>query len=407
MLALLRSVITKEPAPPPGADWAGIAAEAAAHRVAPVVYRAALTLPPGAMPAPELLAAWKQDVMAAGMRQMRKELCLAQINKAMAAAGVKAILLKGVVLARLYPSTVDREMVDADILVPGGEMERAAGALTGLGYTFSDQLSGDNEDTYINGILNVELHARPWEESSGERFEKLDSVGAGVFADAVRVEEGGDRYWTLRPQDMVFYLVYHMVKHFFVCGIGARYLSDMALYVNRYHAEINWEKFWRDIGLLGYGTFTKSFFYLCEAYLGMDTAGIEMPGLSPGEIAAAEAMLADMAEGGHSGARTMVRYKAGRVLRIYYENENTKMPRSRLEMLRRVFFPSRGELNNMKTVRGEKPKNLASAWFWHIGFLFDRWRGRKQERCPMRERLGCAQKRLDMLHGLGLVKGKP
>ena len=405
MLRLLNSVTNdiQPPLPPLQTDWDEVYEEANAHRLLPLIYRKTMELSDVNRPENATVLQWKRNVVEDGLKQMYQNSYLQQVLERMESEGIRVLLLKGLTLACLYPQVADRETVDADFLVPEESRERAADVFRSLGYEFMAEGSNDNEDTYTNGVLKMEMHTRLWEESAGERFEKLNALGIGHISDAVGISVDGKIIWTMPPQETIFYLMYHMIKHFFVCGIGVRYLSDVTLYVKHYSKDIDWGKFWRDIELMGYTSFTRCMLYLCAEHLGMDLESVAMLAISEEEISTAEKLLEDMAEGGHNGRRTLVRYKAGRVLRIYYENEDSKLPRSKLEILKRLFFPNREELANRKTMQAEYSKVIVVAWFQNLAFLYRRWRELRKERCSISSRVNCAQERLGLMHGLGLI----
>lgn len=407
MLQLLKSAIWGIEPPPPSEEieWSALYEEAEAHRVLPVIFRESAMLPILAQNGGETISnQWKGKVFAAGLRQMQQNHCLCAVIEKFEEESIKAVLFKGALLAKLYSNAADRETVDADILIDECDMTSAMSVLEEMGYVHYGEQSSDNEETFSNGELTLELHTRLWEEAEGDRYTRLCSLNIGLPENSVRASVLGKSVWTLNPQDMLFYMIYHMVKHFFVCGIGARYLSDLTLYINHYADEIDWSRFWRETDSLEYTTFAKIFIYLCKKYMGLREDCVEAPEMSADDVVLAEDMLLDIAEAGHNGRRSLVRYKAGRVLRIYYENEDITVPRSKVEIIRRVFFPSRSELKNRRTVSKMYSRISIVAWFQNLLYFYSRWKESRQQRCSLNERISCAQNRLFLLNELDLVK---
>ena len=118
LLTLLRNAIFEQSsALPVSPDWPVLMQQARIHGVEPLVYDAALRLPPEQAPDKALATQMKQVCL---YQMQRQTIWLPRIQTAVEAlrkAGVEPVLLKGFGLAELYPKPYLRSWGDADIWV--------------------------------------------------------------------------------------------------------------------------------------------------------------------------------------------------------------------------------------------------------------------------------------------------
>jgi hypothetical protein len=160
--------------------------------------------------------------------------------KALNAAGIPALPLKGICLAlRYYDDIAARYAGDIDLLVPRAEVDRADDVLRGLGYlrvaNKTRTVVGESfeEDTdyrlhyiYISrdGVpleLHFQLHNNP---------DVLAVDVAGVIAEGMSVAVGGTRL-PIMPDDLQFvFLATHGARHEWV---RLQWLCDIAVMMKR------------------------------------------------------------------------------------------------------------------------------------------------------------------------------
>lgn len=404
MLELLYSAIHRQPppSPPAGLDWHELYQEARAHMIDSVLFSLVEQLPAGSKPEDALLLEWKGVAFSRGLHQMRQEAALKALLDRIAAENLRVLVLKGITLSALYPEPHSRTTCDIDLLASEEQLLSVEAVLRELGYAHNPEASSDNVKSYSRDGVAIELHLRLWEENIGERYHLLSSLEIDGPERHQKATVRGVELWTLPPQSALFYLMYHMIKHFFVCGIGVRYLADITLFVEAHGHQLDWSEFWRQAELLGYTAFCRSLFLLCVRWLGMPDAPFEGAKPSMKEEQASNRLLEDILSGGHGGRKTLVRYKAGRVLRIYYENETKKMPKGKLAILRSLLFPKRAELENHRTEQVRFSGFLPFAWIQHLFYLLRR-NYQSQQQCSIRDRVQCAQDRLALLGQLDLI----
>jgi hypothetical protein len=106
------------------ADW---------HRLSPALFTT-LRATEG-VPAP-VMSALERAYLANAARGMFIRDSVARVIGTLDEADVRSLLLKGAALVEtVYPDPAEREMIDVDVLVPADQLDRAAAALTALGYS--------------------------------------------------------------------------------------------------------------------------------------------------------------------------------------------------------------------------------------------------------------------------------
>ena len=186
--------------------------------------------------------------------------------------GIKAVVLKGYVLAALYPDLFLRYSSDLDIKLSPEDKERVHEVLTHrLGFSFNEADSKNNVKLYYHNGLLIEAHYTLWEDYHGDNIdilikEKLDDSDTLIKAqitDDITV-------WTLGPTEHLILQMFHIIKHYIVEGIESRYLIDISLFVNRYKADIDFQRVFRVFKEMKFDNFCAVYFSKCIDYFGMD-----------------------------------------------------------------------------------------------------------------------------------------
>jgi hypothetical protein len=158
-------------------------------------------------------------VAAGRLMQRHQQQGMAQVLGAFAGAGLRAVVLKGPVLAeRLYGDPALRYSCDLDILIGHDEFDAASALLESLGYHPRSGPAGRYERAHMQNVTfyhaelpMVELH-----------FHLLVEFGVTIGAEdclkrvlPYRGKDGTPCY-ILSPEDEVFYLCLHAIHHEFV-----------------------------------------------------------------------------------------------------------------------------------------------------------------------------------------------
>jgi hypothetical protein len=237
-------------------DARGLVAEAGRHGLSGLVQHALATAGAALEPGPgEQL---RRDALgvAAGAIKMKRLLGLSL--DALAARGLRPVVLKGVPLAeRLYGDAAYRASTDVDLWVRPAEVPAAEQALLGLGLRRGGTSAHQIE---LHGELGmVELHVHP-----GAPFG--DILEGGPLRDrAVETSAGGRSCLRLAPDDELLYLAIHASNHLLQ---RLAWLYDLKL-LARTEPALDWERLVRTAGDAGMAGLTFYALDACARLLGV------------------------------------------------------------------------------------------------------------------------------------------
>ena len=230
------------------ADWERLLALALQHGVAPVVYsrlkERGLILP--SRIADEL----RQIYLASAARNMHLFHELGEILRALQAAGVPVIPLKGACLAEaVYGNIALRPMDDVDLLVKPGHIAEALGILRLLGYLpdhpfdpIAEQAIGPHMPPIsAPGGVTVELHWTIVYPGYHARFGNEDLEG--LWSRVTPATIGGVSVLMFSPTDLLLHVCMHVSAQHRFDDMGLRAFLDMAQVCRRHGDAIDWKAF--------------------------------------------------------------------------------------------------------------------------------------------------------------------
>ncbi len=204
--------------------------EAERHGLGPLVLDALRAS--DLLPAP-LAARAARELAVARLRTARLEADLAAALRALAAAELPAVALKGPLLARrLYPEPALRLSSDLDLLVTPAALERAVAALVAAGW-HEPAVPVQRHLRRHFAHLHLERPGGPLLEL---HFHIDAAVGRELPADVLlararrAVGPQGAPAWVLAPEDELVTLALHALKHGFA---RLAWLYDLALFLRR------------------------------------------------------------------------------------------------------------------------------------------------------------------------------
>lgn len=332
-----------------GERWQSLARLAQAHKVLPLIFQS-LSTQSGAM---EALAPCRPAVRSAVMLQTRKTHDFLALAEGLRAAGIRALVVKGIVCRSLYPQPDLRPSSDEDLLVPPEQYEAAQKVLEEYGMTCTKIRSGDHERDYgMEGSpLFVELHRdlfSPEEPACSGWNRYFDSV----FDRAEEQEIQGTPVLTMGPTDHMLYLLLHAFKHFIHSGVGIRQLCDICLYAQARSGEISWPRILEISRELRAEGFVRGVFALGRQYLNLNPAGCPEDGPDP------EALLADILGAGIYGSATQARLHSGNMTL----KAVTDGPGGRGPALLGALFPDSRKLEDRYPYLKKRPWLVPVAW---------------------------------------------
>ena len=191
----------------------------------------------------------RQTIAVVGQQARRTQLFL-QLYRSLLDAGLKPLVLKGIVCRSLYGDLADyRPSVDEDFYIPPDQVEVCRQVLDRNGWALTSheesldikekvpEIIFDDKDR----LLHLELHPSLFKEE-GQRLERYTQYFQDVEKRAVTVTIEGQPVYTLGITDHYLYLFLHLAKHFSGNGVGIRQIMDLMVFACAYDDQIDWEK---------------------------------------------------------------------------------------------------------------------------------------------------------------------
>lgn len=204
-------------------------------------------------------------------RRVKETVRSLNVNKMLGeleAAGYKPVVIKGAVLADLYPDSMLRESVDTDLFFENeADCDRAVSYLLAHGAAVKElNAAGKHSSVKYPGVGTVELHRRLYDDIGNEQM---------IFRPLERVSlRGGRSVLTLGKTDTLKFVFCHMLHHFLFSRCDLKQICDILLYMRKYRAEIDAVELRRFLEKIGFW----------RAFATVVGAGIEYLGFESGEL---------------------------------------------------------------------------------------------------------------------------
>lgn len=223
-------------------EWQRLFAMARIHQVLPLFYDAVYPYIPEEAAA--LGAEVRKNVRFQVMRQTVKTCEFLEVNRALAEAGVRPLVVKGLICRSLYPNPDARPSGDEDILIPETVFPVCHRILLDSGLATGEPAPESVWEVPYRkdgSPLYIELHKHLFPPESGA-YGDLNRFFDGVHERAAEEEIQGNRVYTMDPTDHLLYLILHAFKHFLHSGFGIRQVCDIILFADRYGCRVDWQR---------------------------------------------------------------------------------------------------------------------------------------------------------------------
>ncbi|MDO4331930.1 MAG: nucleotidyltransferase family protein [Eubacteriales bacterium] len=313
-------------------DWQELLELASIHHVYPMIYEQVYRSEQfAALPVQTRQAARKKMISTVTVQTMRTDAFLKQYER-LVKAGVKPLVIKGLICRELYSRPDYRMSSDEDLLVQREEFAGCDRILLADGFCsdWKAPQAGAQQDlpqevSYLNRETGVylEVHTALFskDENRRGRYADLNEAFQDVFARAQAIEIQGVTVYTMDNTDHFLYLLVHALKHFLHAGVGIRQLCDMLLMARQMEKSIDWDDLKARMKKLGIFQFFMSLIEIGEKYLGFSCDSIRR--ISAGEdCMPCEEMLEDILQGGIYGSSTMARTHSANMTLAAAEHRN-------------------------------------------------------------------------------------
>jgi hypothetical protein len=210
--------------------------------------------------------------------QTRKTGEFLQLYRTLRLAGVKPLVVKGIICRNLYPQPDYRASSDEDVLIPKGQFNLCHETMLAFGMETSEEPERFDRMYEIpygkkGSPIYIELHKQLFPPES-DAYGGLNTYFEGIFDRAVTEEIGGAAVLTMAPTDHLFYLICHAFKHFLHGGFGIRQVCDIVLFARHYGNEIDWYQVLQSCESIRADKFTAALFGIGERHLDL---AVELP----------------------------------------------------------------------------------------------------------------------------------
>lgn len=271
--------------------------------------------------------------------------------------GLNPIVFKGPIISSLYDNSYERVFSDIDILVKEEEYTAIKEKMVGRGYNCYKQK--DNVDVLTKGVCVIELHKRIWEDFSGDKISKLESLGVTDPRTFITKKIYDVDVLTLGYTQQLIYYVYHFVKHFVLEGTNIRSLVDFTYYINAEYEKIDFNMFWSAMDALGYTYFISNVFDYCIRKFNMKSIILK----SRTNENVEECIVEDLLVCGRYKEEDNSHWDLMRYMSDYLCNSTNK---KKFQIQMQVLFPKNDFLNEKYSYAKKYPFLLPIAYFHRV-----------------------------------------
>lgn len=211
----------------------------------------------------------KNIVIRSSSNQIITEQYLINVIEELNKANIRFMILKGVILAKLYPHPEYRYTADADIHIAPNDLSSVQKIMTDMGYEHKYSNTVKYDYSYILDGVHIEIHTRLFEDFYDKHSKILEEYKLDSFARTMNYNVLEKEILSLCPNEFLIYNICHMTKHFVDSGINLRHLTDITILINSYIGELDIEYIMTFFKKIKLNEFVKYTLRFCNKYLGM------------------------------------------------------------------------------------------------------------------------------------------
>lgn len=268
---------------PKGIDWGQMFTLTNEQAVMGIVMDGMERLKEKTIPSRDMKMKWIGISMKIARQNQRINGTLGRLWTQFHKMGFSPVLMKGQAFAANYPVPLHRQSGDIDIYFKHrGECEKAvawAKIIDMEAASSSENVRERKHFTFMIDGVTVELHYymclfdsprlhRRLQEIIDEEFDKEESFSVAIE---------GRAYETVPPTLSLLHQIIHISRHLLEAGIGLRQVCDMALYIDKYHTQIDAIRLQEYLEELQLSTIAAALGDLLVCCFGLDRRKIPFP----------------------------------------------------------------------------------------------------------------------------------
>ena len=340
-------------------DWKRIYQLSRIHYVSALLYQTLSDLKLTEALEPALEKSWAASTVSILYQQVRNTASLTEIYDRFLQAGIRPLVVKGLVSRSLYKHPDLRVSSDEDLLVPRQDFYKADAVLQQAGYVPcqppEEHLLDDlQEITYKNPAtpLVLEMHINLFGKRNNWRVDG-NTLFEHCFQTSQAHEIDGRQIFSLSHTDHALFLLLHLYKHLMVCGAGIRQILDFALYARRYGDKIDWAYLIQCAKHLHAYKVLQAIVNIIHNYFHVEPKKLHVPPSVVDPALDPDPLLEDMLTGGVYGHATRERLHASTLLSANFDSRTGKLG---------MLFPGRRRLVEGYPYVSKHPYLLPVAW---------------------------------------------
>lgn len=385
-------------------EWLELFQTAQKHHVLPMIYEAVFRCPAARKADPQIFLPYKQRSVHAVTLQTMKTSEFYGLYQHLCKAGVKPLVVKGLICRNLYPQPDYRISGDEDVLIPADQFALCHEAMLSYGMETVGK-EQDVETAYEvpykkpGSTLYIELHRSlfpPQSDAYGEfnhYFEQVHQRAIEIPVDGVPIE-------TMDYTDHLFYLICHAFKHFLHSGFGIRQICDIILFANTYGSEIDWIHMQKQCREIHADLFSAALFQIGQKYLTFDPQRACYPREWSGIQVDETMLLMDLLDAGIYGDGTMSRKHSSNIT-LQAVSSHKQGKKAGNGVLKTVFLPA-------KSLEGRYPYLKKHPWLLPVAWISRILKyGKETKKMSQNDAASSIQignKRVELMKQYGIVK---
>lgn len=341
-------------------EWAEIFQLSSIHHVLPLVLEAVYGCPAIRNADPRILHAYRVQSIRQVSVQTQKTTEFLTLYRRLTNAGIRPLVVKGIVCRNLYPLPDHRISGDEDMLIAPGDYGKAKQVMEEFGMHHEGDENAYEVPFFKDGsALYIELHKSLFPPDSSA-YSSLNNLFEDARDRAATVTIGGRQISTLSDTDHLLYLICHAFKHFLHSGFGVRQICDVSLFANARGQNIRWQEVLDKCRAIRAERFAGAMLRIGQRYFGFDPEKACLPDswrqIETDEQALLEDALSSGVFGRSSGSRT---HSSNITLNaVAADKQGKKASGSVL----RTIFPPAAQLEKQFPYLKGKPWLLPVAW---------------------------------------------
>ncbi|MBQ7122237.1 MAG: nucleotidyltransferase family protein [Clostridia bacterium] len=218
----------------------------------------------------------------------------------MESEGIHSVVVKGMSVADGYASPEARISSDTDILIAPEDEAKAQRFLADNGFRVESRWDNGHHFSAHHPLMGLlEVHIQLYDDIAEDVWFADVTAEELICQQHKKICTSDGVYYTLGDTDHLIFIILHMIKHFILCGMSLRMMTDTAVFMSSKKASLDFGRMWSVMKKLRYDGFLSSVLWAMVEYCGFSAD--DFPGIGAFEREKVELILSDVEKGGWLG----------------------------------------------------------------------------------------------------------